>query len=679
MFSRILLLILICVTQTNIGYSQPNRIWATYLGDGIAISLGTETSNVIYSPDGYIYVAGCVFDTTINLATPGSFIPTFPATNYASSTYLSKFDTLGNRIWGTYVGNSTTTLWPRIALDGAGNIVFTAHIGGTTANQNNIGTPGTFNPTIPPAGTQLGGYSFLIKFNPSGQRLWGTYLESSSPAYTANFFPYGITTDQNNNIIVCGMDAGANNYTFPSSGTYKPQPDSARNAFIVKYSPSGNLIWGSYYGGNNTDIKYVTCDNVGNIYFGGNTDNTSGITTNGTSYPIASMAYNGYDSYLAKFNSAGQRVWATYTNGIDWLGGIKYSADGFLYIAGITSRDTGVATSGVYQEVYGGNNDIALIKWTNTGQKVWGTYYGGSGIEFMGGVFNQYGVGLPIGRMGIDLDASGNILITGGTFSNNGIRYGCTYSGHEGDTTNGDGFIAKFYNNGKIMWGSYFDTYLKSVSAGPGQNFYLVSETTKDNISTPGCFQPSKTAGKQSGYIVRMQGDYICPTINEAIQADSNQLSISSSYGNYQWFYNGQAISGATSSSFNAVDSGNYMVTFENNCACQYTSIVYTYDPNHPGGTSILDVNANNNVFSIFPNPVANGFKLILKNGDHKIETANIELTDLTGKSIMKEVSIELNAQGNSKTIQTQSLVSGMYFLNISYKGYRYTYKLIKQ
>src|SRR5690606_500826 len=164
---NILLLLLFCLSPASL-QAQPYKLWATYFGDGAMLpTLGTEASSVAYDPAGFVYIAGFVFDSTINIATPNSFKTHMSG---GSDGYLAKFDTLGNRIWSTYIGNEEGDFQPKIALDQNGNIFVTNQ---TQGQQNLISTPGSYQPDIPPNASS---YSYLIKFNPDGQRLWGTYL-----------------------------------------------------------------------------------------------------------------------------------------------------------------------------------------------------------------------------------------------------------------------------------------------------------------------------------------------------------------------------------------------------------------------------------------------------------------------------------------------------------------------
>src|SRR5690606_25192203 len=102
--------------------------------------IGTEASSVVYDPAGFIYITGLASDSTISLATPGSFKEHMSG---FSDAYLAKFDTLGNRIWATYIGNEDGDLQPRLHLDRNGN----ALVAGVTRGQLNLmGTPGVYLP-----------------------------------------------------------------------------------------------------------------------------------------------------------------------------------------------------------------------------------------------------------------------------------------------------------------------------------------------------------------------------------------------------------------------------------------------------------------------------------------------------------------------------------------------------
>src|SRR5690606_12531931 len=81
--------------------------------------------------------------------------------------------------------------------------------------------------------------------------------------------------------------------------------------------PSGNKLWGTYYGGEIADgISCLDIDQNNNIYVGGNGHSVTGIATTGTYQPnlssgIGTSLYP-LNGILAKFNSSGFRICGTY-------------------------------------------------------------------------------------------------------------------------------------------------------------------------------------------------------------------------------------------------------------------------------------------------------------------------------------------------------------------------------
>lgn len=111
---------------------------------------------------------------------------------------------------------------------------------------------------------------------------WGqipNWAWSTSASGTGNYGGTGISTDVNGNIIVTGLFSsptitfGAT--TLSNNGSY--------NFFVVKYDPSGNLLWAKSAGGTGNDNVYgISTDASGNIVVTGWYDSpiiTFGTTT----------------------------------------------------------------------------------------------------------------------------------------------------------------------------------------------------------------------------------------------------------------------------------------------------------------------------------------------------------------------------------------------------------------
>ncbi|MEO0217273.1 MAG: SBBP repeat-containing protein, partial [candidate division WOR-3 bacterium] len=105
---------------------------------------------------------------------------------------------------------------------------------------------------------------------------------------------------------------------------YQVCNDTISSAYILRFDNLGTLKWATCYGGSRIDDGIsITIDINSNIFLTGKTnsidfplynpgggayfDSTCGCDYSGTYYY--------YDVFIVKFNSLGQRLWATYYGG----------------------------------------------------------------------------------------------------------------------------------------------------------------------------------------------------------------------------------------------------------------------------------------------------------------------------------------------------------------------------
>jgi len=273
--------------------------------------------------------------------------------------------------------------------------------------------------------------------------------------------------------------------------------DSALSFHVAKHE--GTLVidptleWGTYYGGVNAEGIALAKGNSGTVYMAGYTTSPVDIATTG-SYQTTYGGNN--DAFLAKFDSNGVMLWATYYGGssVDQAFGMAADSMGNVYIAGLTSSTSGIATAGVYQTNYGGGiGDAFLAKFSETGSLSWATYYGGSGTDLATGVCT---------------DRSGYVYITGYTYSTDSIATPGAYK-TSGGGSNVDAFIAKFNSSGTIKWATYYggndDDEPVSIVADDTGNVYMAGTTAStDSISTPGVYQKTFQAfADDDGFLVK--------------------------------------------------------------------------------------------------------------------------------------------------------------------------------
>ncbi len=389
---------------------DPTVKWATYFGG----SNNQFNRSITADASGNAYIAGTTTSSN-NIATSGTYQTSFTS---PSSDFIAKFNSAGNRIWGSYYAgiNGGITI-DGIAADNFGGLYFA----GTTNNNSGVTTSGSHQPNYG-GGTYDG---CLVKFDTGGHRLWATYYGGSSYDDI-----WGLTCDNAGNVYICGQDSSTNNIA--STGAYQTTPSYG---FLAKFNGSGIRLWGTYVNG----IAESVIINGVNMYVCGSTYETTGVATTGA-YQTA-LAGSG-DGYVMAFTTNCQKLWGTYYGGnsADACGFITLSKNGNVVAVGTTFSNSGIASSGAYQTSYMGSaQNNFIVTFNNAGVRQWATYYdygpattltvtcglGGellilsstqqSGMATTGAYQTSYGGGL--------YDA----MFT--TFNINGQRTYCTYLG----------------------------------------------------------------------------------------------------------------------------------------------------------------------------------------------------------------------------------------------------------
>jgi hypothetical protein len=383
--------------------SSGTRVWATYYG-GSDWDIGHAVS---ITPSGNIYFTGRTTSTTA-IASTGAWDVTYGG-NYDA--FLVKFSSSGFRIWGTYYGGSGGDYPSGLSVDLNENV----YLVGDTQSSLDIATLGAWDEIL---GSND---AFLVKFNSSGSRVWGTYYGGNGGS-----IGLALALDPLGNIYIVGRTTSTT--SIASTGAWDESFSGGADCFLAKFNSSGSRIWGTYYGGSGWESpNALSVDANGNIYIVGNTRSFSDIATLGA----WDVSFGGNDDvFLAKFNASGSRIWSTYYGGIGEDVGLGSTIDnsGNVYIIGKTKSSSDIASTEAWDVSYGGNYDVFLAKFTSSGSRLWGTYYGGNG--------DDVGISVAIEN------SSGNIYIAGYTNSSSDISSTGAWDTTLGGTS--DVFFVKF-------------------------------------------------------------------------------------------------------------------------------------------------------------------------------------------------------------------------------------------
>lgn len=261
------------------------RQWGTYYGTSStqAIACATDLND-------NIFLAGRTqLITHTYIATAASHQSVYAGNTDA---FLAKFNPSGVRQWGTYYGGPGGDEAFACATDAGGNVYIA---GATTATASGvIATSGSHQST-------LGGLwdAMLVKFDPNGTRLWGTYYGG-----TGNEIIMDCIVDGSGNVYGAGTTSSAGSTVIATASGYQPVFNGgSEDAFLVKFTAGGVRQHATYYGDSGTnDGLSCAVDAGGIVYMCGMTNPGTGTVFGSPGSYQSTFGGGPWDGYLAKFD-----------------------------------------------------------------------------------------------------------------------------------------------------------------------------------------------------------------------------------------------------------------------------------------------------------------------------------------------------------------------------------------
>ena len=247
------------------------------------------------------------------------------------------------------------------------------------------------------------GHAFLLRFDAGGNLVW-------QAAWGGDGFelPEAVALADDGSVYITGFTN--------SFGA------GQQDAFLVKFTPAGTVVWERTWGGAGLDAaKDVAVAADGSVYVAGDTN-----------------SFFANDAFLLKYTPGGEVVWER-----DWREGTIEDISGAHGVA--TAPDGSVYVTGLSSINRVGQN-IFLVKYTSAGDVVWEKTWGAR-ID---------------AALGVVVAPDNNIYVTGNT------GYG------EG---NGDAFVVKFLPNGKVRhastWGGADNESGQAIATGADGAVYV--------------------------------------------------------------------------------------------------------------------------------------------------------------------------------------------------------------
>ncbi|MDI1353777.1 MAG: T9SS type A sorting domain-containing protein [bacterium] len=268
----------------------------------------------------------------------------------------------------------------------------------------------------------------------------------------------------------------------------------------------GVRVWGTYLGGTGGERAWACSTNtLGDIFMAGYTTSTGTVMATSGAHQ-GTYAGGTYDAFLSKFNAAGMLQWCTYYGGAgyDDATGCSATAQGDVFIAGMTSSTLNIATIGAHQPSYGGGaQDGFLVKFDGAGVRQWATYYGDAGNEWV---------------FACSTNSLGDVFMVGSSNTATGTVLASS-AGHQPANGGGiaDGFLAKFDAGGIRQWGTYYggtgaEEIYAVCTATTGDVFITgwTSTTVSAVMTTPGAHQTTYPGtGSFKAFLAKFNGNGI--------------------------------------------------------------------------------------------------------------------------------------------------------------------------
>jgi hypothetical protein len=271
--------------------------------------------------------------------------------------FVAKYDLTGALLWVKDLGGTGNDQANALVLDGSGN----AYVAGYYQGSATFGT-------VSLTGTAGATDAFVAKLDPSGNVVW-----ANSGGGAGSNVASAVAVDGSGNVYSAGRFVGT--APFGTASLTSAGGTTYANAFVVKYSSSGAVLWAKGLGGSLTTVAAgLAVDSSGNALVVGSLYGTG-------SFGSATLtSAGGYDAFLAKLDASGTVTWADDFGGpsTDQAKAVAVDSTGNVFVTG---QFQSTATFGSVSLTSGGNFDAFVAKVSPSGVVSWAKDVGGTGVD----------------------------------------------------------------------------------------------------------------------------------------------------------------------------------------------------------------------------------------------------------------------------------------------------------
>lgn len=466
--------------------------------------------------------------------------------------------------------------------------------------------------------------AYVTKHDNNGNFVWAVSIGGAF-----DDVPFGIACDNSGNVFVTGYYTSnplvIGSYTLINSG--------GTDVFVVKYDPSGNVIWAKSFGDNMIEEPYGITTDGSNVFV------TGQFQSNTISFGTGTLSTNGSgDVFVIKYDNNGNELWGKSFGdaGLEIGYDITITSSNDIYVTG--SFKSPSLTFSTYTLTNMGGSDYFVLRYDALGNEIW--------AKSAGGNFDDAGTCVKEGF-------SGEIYTTG-YFKSTNISFGAvTYT--NASVANADVFLVNYNSLGNETWSKAFGGNLDDISYGvvadPGGNVFIGGHIHSSSVVI-GSYTLT-CGGVGDGFIAKLNAS-----------------------GNFIWAENEGGLNDDGINDI-AMDLGyNVLVAGYYNSA----SVIFSpYTLNNTGSSDLIVaklLNFPNGITEnkkryreliLFPNPTINGFTI-----NNLSPNSTINIYDMNGKELLRyEV-----PNSEYLLVNTQTFVPGIYFVSVSTPESLQTFKL---
>tara|TARA_R110001606_G_C15403849_1_gene653773 strand:+ start:1039 stop:9429 length:8391 start_codon:yes stop_codon:yes gene_type:complete len=430
-----------------------------------------ENKSSVISHDGSLILAG-YFEGPIDMD-PGNGVFNLEIEKYLFNSFIGKYSPDGEILWALQLGDlpyiSTTDSGNAIEVDTDGNVYVTGNFGGLIDFDPGEGVAELVN--------EFGSAMFLAKYDKFGNLIFA----KGKGAY--NSFSYGedLALDSEGNIWVTGTFIGATDFDMGPGENIIPG-NSQNDIFLAKYDNTGELIFAKAIAGTNYEYaEGLVIDSDGSALITGRFRGTVDFDPGNGVSELSS--FGDFDIFLAKYNSAGDLVFAYQMGGAGLETGQSLTID----------NEGNIIISGTYGD---SNADFDPGPSTFLLPKIQGGYYISNGFVAK---YNSDGTFLFAKGTGSYRGISETSVLVN---SQNNILFSGTFSGSitpdvETGSISGYGLRDVFFNTytatGDLIQVKHFGgenpsgiTDFSSATIDENDNFYITGRFNSSPDFNPG-------------------------------------------------------------------------------------------------------------------------------------------------------------------------------------------------